>query len=491
MQRSRLLAAVAAGVALVSTSRAGLGPGTRFHRHQRLQVAPHRPVELHGTSLRRSGHSEPVQDHLRRRRGGRHLEVARTTASPGGPLFDDKDVVVDGHARHRAERHEHRLGRHRRAELAQHDRAGRRRLQVDERRRALDVHGPARDAAHRPHPDRSAQRQRRVRRGARSGVEGGRRARSLQDDRRRHDVEADQGAARTTRPARSTSRSIRRIPTSSTSSMWERYRTPYSLQSAAASARVSSSRPTPARRGRRSRAAAIPKVRRAASVSRSRAAIRRSSTRSPKRRRSTPGPVTFQRNPPANGLYRSTDGGKTWTHMNNIDTRPFYYSQVRVDPKNPDRVYFSSTRAAGLERRRQDEDERRAERARRRPRPSGSTRTIRERWFLGERRRHRDHVRQGRQLLVSDEPAARPVLRRELRLRRSVQHLLRRAGQRRVVRTEQASQHADRTTTSGSRSRAATVSTPRRIRRTRTWCGARARTPAFSRRTSRPASAAA
>jgi hypothetical protein len=48
-------------------------------------------------------------------------------------------------------------------------------------------------------------------------------------------------------------------------------------------------------------------------------------------------------NPPGNGLYRSTDGGRTWTKMNNINTRPFYYSQVRVDPKNPDRVYFSST----------------------------------------------------------------------------------------------------------------------------------------------------
>jgi photosystem II stability/assembly factor-like uncharacterized protein len=47
--------------------------------------------------------------------------------------------------------------------------------------------------------------------------------------------------------------------------------------------------------------------------------------------------------PKANGLYRSTDAGKTWTHMNSIDTRPFYYSQVRADPKNPDRVYFSST----------------------------------------------------------------------------------------------------------------------------------------------------
>jgi hypothetical protein len=54
-------------------------------------------------------------------------------------------------------------------------------------------------------------------------------------------------------------------------------------------------------------------------------------------------PIQFVRNPTANGLYRSTDGGAHWEHMNNIDTRPFYYSQVRVDPKNPDRVYFSST----------------------------------------------------------------------------------------------------------------------------------------------------
>ncbi|MEO8946565.1 MAG: hypothetical protein ABI338_08700, partial [Gemmatimonadaceae bacterium] len=43
------------------------------------------------------------------------------------------------------------------------------------------------------------------------------------------------------------------------------------------------------------------------------------------------------------GLYRSTDGGTTWTKMNDHDERPFYYSQVRVDPKDPDRVYWSST----------------------------------------------------------------------------------------------------------------------------------------------------
>ncbi len=43
------------------------------------------------------------------------------------------------------------------------------------------------------------------------------------------------------------------------------------------------------------------------------------------------------------GLYRSADAGKTWTRTSTANTRPFYYSQVRVDSKNPDRVYWSST----------------------------------------------------------------------------------------------------------------------------------------------------
>jgi photosystem II stability/assembly factor-like uncharacterized protein len=43
------------------------------------------------------------------------------------------------------------------------------------------------------------------------------------------------------------------------------------------------------------------------------------------------------------GLYRSQDGGATWEWMNKNDVRPFYYSQVRVDPTNPQRVYWSST----------------------------------------------------------------------------------------------------------------------------------------------------
>ncbi len=51
--------------------------------------------------------------------------------------------------------------------------------------------------------------------------------------------------------------------------------------------------------------------------------------------------VKAQKSP--SGLYRSADGGKSWTKMNDEDTRPFYYSQVRVHPTNPDRVYWSST----------------------------------------------------------------------------------------------------------------------------------------------------
>ncbi|MEO5567539.1 MAG: hypothetical protein ABIR92_03560, partial [Gemmatimonadaceae bacterium] len=45
----------------------------------------------------------------------------------------------------------------------------------------------------------------------------------------------------------------------------------------------------------------------------------------------------------ANGLYRTLDAGRTWEKMNSKNVRPFYYSQVTVDPKNPNRVYYSST----------------------------------------------------------------------------------------------------------------------------------------------------
>ncbi|MGE5244682.1 MAG: WD40/YVTN/BNR-like repeat-containing protein [Betaproteobacteria bacterium] len=67
------------------------------------------------------------------------------------------------------------------------------------------------------------------------------------------------------------------------------------------------------------------------------------------------GPAPEQAGPPAGGrggrftrdndttptgLYRSDDAGATWRKVNNADPRPMYFSQVRVDPNDPDVVIF-------------------------------------------------------------------------------------------------------------------------------------------------------
>ncbi|HEX9692398.1 MAG TPA: hypothetical protein VGA22_09900 [Gemmatimonadales bacterium] len=43
------------------------------------------------------------------------------------------------------------------------------------------------------------------------------------------------------------------------------------------------------------------------------------------------------------GLFRSTDRGATWERMSTTNPRPMYYSQVRIDPTNPDRIYVLGT----------------------------------------------------------------------------------------------------------------------------------------------------
>jgi hypothetical protein len=40
------------------------------------------------------------------------------------------------------------------------------------------------------------------------------------------------------------------------------------------------------------------------------------------------------------GTYRSTDGGATWTKMSSTNARPMYFSQIRIDPNNSDRIYM-------------------------------------------------------------------------------------------------------------------------------------------------------
>jgi hypothetical protein len=62
---------------------------------------------------------------------------------------------------------------------------------------------------------------------------------------------------------------------------------------------------------------------------------------------------TSKRQKTNSGIYRSADGGATWalTYRNEPpqgggglgDARPFYYSQIRVDPHNPDRIYWMSS----------------------------------------------------------------------------------------------------------------------------------------------------
>src|SRR5881409_2283795 len=45
---------------------------------------------------------------------------------------------------------------------------------------------------------------------------------------------------------------------------------------------------------------------------------------------------------PKDGLYRSDDGGKTWTHLDrsqNMIWRPFYFANLIVDPKDENKVY--------------------------------------------------------------------------------------------------------------------------------------------------------
>ncbi len=39
------------------------------------------------------------------------------------------------------------------------------------------------------------------------------------------------------------------------------------------------------------------------------------------------------------GVFRSEDRGDSWTKMSSTNPRPMYYSQIRVDPKNPNKVW--------------------------------------------------------------------------------------------------------------------------------------------------------
>ena len=69
------------------------------------------------------------------------------------------------------------------------------------------------------------------------------------------------------------------------------------------------------------------------------AVVQTASTLGPPRDPNEPAPPAPPRTMQEGGVFRSTDRGESWEFRNSINPRPFYYSQIRVDPSDPDRVY--------------------------------------------------------------------------------------------------------------------------------------------------------
>jgi photosystem II stability/assembly factor-like uncharacterized protein len=51
------------------------------------------------------------------------------------------------------------------------------------------------------------------------------------------------------------------------------------------------------------------------------------------------GAEALEVDPAYDGVWKSLDGGRSWEIQSNNNNRPMYYSQIRVDPTNPDIVY--------------------------------------------------------------------------------------------------------------------------------------------------------
>ncbi|MGH9483065.1 MAG: WD40/YVTN/BNR-like repeat-containing protein, partial [Terriglobales bacterium] len=48
-------------------------------------------------------------------------------------------------------------------------------------------------------------------------------------------------------------------------------------------------------------------------------------------------------NPNGSGVFRTDDAGKTWTFVSNQDQRPVYFSQIRVDPVDSNKIFVGGT----------------------------------------------------------------------------------------------------------------------------------------------------
>lgn len=56
--------------------------------------------------------------------------------------------------------------------------------------------------------------------------------------------------------------------------------------------------------------------------------------------RGAPPPPSADMPATGTGTFRSDDGGTTWRKTSTNNPRPMYFSQVRIDPNNPDRIYM-------------------------------------------------------------------------------------------------------------------------------------------------------
>ncbi len=174
----------------------------------------------------------------------------------------------------------------------------------------------------------------------------------------------------------------------------------------------------------------------------------------------------YEGDPAPNGLYRSNDGGMSWEKMNNVNSRPFYYSQVRVHPTNPDRVYWSTVNVSN------DGGQNGGKRHSRHPR--GPPRHVDGPQRSGEddrreRRRNRHHLRPGRELHLPEHHRPGAVLRGELRDGAPLHRLRRAPGQRLLVRPQPRAR-VPSPTPCGQRSGAGTDSSPSRTPSIRRSC---------------------
>jgi hypothetical protein len=49
--------------------------------------------------------------------------------------------------------------------------------------------------------------------------------------------------------------------------------------------------------------------------------------------------ATIEARAPGAGIYRTLDAGATWEKTSSLNTRPNYYSQIRIDPKDREHIY--------------------------------------------------------------------------------------------------------------------------------------------------------